>query len=125
MTCTPNQFHRPRFESSNFVAGNNNVPGPVTCDCQNNPANSNFPLHGPLPPGDYTIGPQKQGSSRRNLPPDSGNLMSGRSSFQIHGCGNPSTCSEGCISSTTNKTRDRLNELLHLEEGSNRLHVTY
>jgi RHS repeat-associated protein len=125
MNCTPSFPGDPSFSSSNYVTGNNNIPGPAPCNCQNNPSASPFPFHGPLPIGDYTIGRQRAGSSRRSLAPDSATAALGRDSFQLHGCSDPSRCSDGCVAATTNKTRDTLNNLLHREEGANRLHVVF
>ncbi|MBI5196646.1 MAG: DUF2778 domain-containing protein [Nitrospirae bacterium] len=123
MTCTPtNTAVGAPFNSGNYVSGNNTgLSGPLTA--QNNPAFSGVPFQGPIPPGNYTIGPQRPNSSRRNLIPDPTNNMQDRNNFQIHGCGNPNTCSQGCIAATTNVTRDRLNSLLSQEEGNNILHV--
>ncbi len=123
MTCTPsNSSVGAPFDSNNYVSGNNTgLLGPLTA--QNNPDFSGVPFQGPIPPGDYTIGPQRPNSSRRDLIPDPNNNMQGRDSFQIHGCGNSATCSQGCIAATTNNTRDRLNNLLSQEEGNNTLHV--
>ena len=124
MSCTPNvPIHAP-FDSSNYVSGNNNGLGPVIPNnTQNNPDLANVPFFGPIPPGDYTIGPQRPNSSRRDLTPDILNNMFGRDVFQTHGCGNPATCSEGCPAATTNQTRDRFNSLMNLEEGNNILRV--
>jgi hypothetical protein len=112
------------FDSSNYVSGNNNIPGPVSCPCQNNPDQTNVSFHGPLPLGDYSIGPQKPNSSRRDLQPINA-MMGSRDSMQIHGCGDRSKCSDGCIAATTNATRDQLNKLLNTENGSNTLHVVW
>src|SRR5437879_13245993 len=63
MSCTPNDPSHPTFRSNQFVAGNNESPN---CpDCQNNPARTNVPFHGPLPATEYSIGPQ-HGLSRRD-----------------------------------------------------------
>ncbi|MBI4689534.1 MAG: DUF2778 domain-containing protein [Nitrospirae bacterium] len=121
MTCTPNNSGNLTFNSSSFVSGNN--LSSLCCDCQDNPDRDYVPNHGPIPDGDYTIEAQKTNSSRRNLTPDPSNNMHGRSGFQIHGCSNRDTCSNGCIGATTNATRDELNRLLSLEEGNNTLHV--
>ena len=121
MTCTstdPTQ-QNPFFQSSNFVSGNNQDP----CgDCKNNPNRINVSNHGPIPVGDYTIGPQISGG-RRNLVPDPSNQMSNRFGFQTHGCSDPETCSIGCIAATTNQTRDQFNQNMSLEEGNNSLTV--
>ena len=123
MVCTPNAIPHAPLDSTNFVAGNNNVMGPLQCECQNNPEATGWPYHGPLPVGDYTIGPQRPGSSRRDLTRYILNEMFSRGYFQVHGCKDPSSCSEGCIAATTNATRDRFNLLMSLEEGNNILHV--
>jgi len=123
MICEPNRLFRPGFGSDQYVAGNNLLPEPESCNCQNNPAHTDEPFHGPPPIGGYTISRQLPKSLRRNLIPDASNIMFGRSAFQIHGCADPAKCSEGCIAATTNSTRDRLNELLRLEEDANHLTV--
>jgi RHS repeat-associated protein len=124
MICIPNHMTYPTFDSSDFVAGNNNAPGPLNCNCQNNQNQISYYNHGPIPIGDYTIGQQRSNSSRRDLIPSLTNIMYGRASFQIHGCGNPANCSRGCIAAINNVTRDRFNFLMSLEEGDNILHVT-
>ncbi len=123
MVCFPNILPHPLFESDNFVSGNNNILGPLKNNCQNNPEWTNVPFHGPIPVGDYTIMPQRVNSSRRDLEPSPLNFMCGRDSFQIHGCGDPASCSEGCIAATTNQARDSFNSLMSLEEGQNIMHV--
>jgi hypothetical protein len=126
MSCVPNIPVHPGFQSTDYVTGNNNSPGPVPCGCQNNPAATPFGFHGPLPLGDYTIGSQRPPpSSRRELTPEGNQAMFGRDRFQLHGCRDPSKCSDGCVAATSNATRDQLNQLLHLEEGRNHLHVTF
>jgi hypothetical protein len=122
MSCSSStNYVEAPFESDNYVSGNNQIPGPLKP--QNNPDLTGVPFHGPIPTGDYTIGPKRTNSSRRNLSPANGNNMHGRNAFQIHGCSNPATCSEGCIAATTNRTRDSLNDLLSREEGDNTLRV--
>gem|GEM_PF-3407798 len=122
MDCQPNDPGHPSFSSNDWVSGNNtsaNCP-----DCQNNPKRTGVSDHGPLPTGDYSVGPQHKGSSRRDLKPGNPGQMGGRFGMQVHGCGNPQTCSDGCIAATTNKVRDRFNLLMGLEEGRNTMHVT-
>ena len=123
LTCTPSVLVHPAFQSSNFVTGNNRLSGPTQFDLQNNPSATGVKFHGPLPQGDYTIGRQRPGSSRRDLTPDPRNDMQDRDSMQLHGCRDPSTCSDGCIAAKKNTTRDEINRDLHQEEGRNRLHV--
>lgn len=122
MSCTPDLPGDPSFSSNSYVSGNN---GESSCQtCQNNPAKTNVSFHGPIPIGDYTIGaPTTPGGFRRNLIPDPSNQMLNRNGFQLHGCPNPATCSEGCIGATTNAVRDLLNKDLSLEEGRNTLMV--
>lgn len=122
MSCTPNDLGHDSFSSNSFVSGNN---GLNSCqNCQNNPNSTNVKNHGPIPVGSYAIAaPRTLGGARRDLLPDPLNQMFGRDSFQLHGCSNPATCSEGCVASTTNSVRDLLNRLLSLEEGRNRLAV--
>jgi RHS repeat-associated protein len=121
MTCTPNNSGNPTFSSSDYVSGNNLDPD--CCDCQDNPNRDDVAFHGPIPDGDYTIEAQRTNSSRRDLTPAPTNEMHGRSGFQIHGCSNRNTCSQGCIAATTNTTRDEFNRLMSLEEGNNTLLV--
>ena len=122
MNCQPNFPGHPQFSSSNFVSGNNQSS--KCSDCQNNPKRTGVPNHGPLPTGDYSVGPQHKGSSRRDLSPLQGTRMAGRFGMQVHGCGNPQTCSDGCIAATKNKVRDQFNSFMGLEEGHNTMHVT-
>ena len=121
MTCIPRDQGHPQFASSNFVSGNNSPP---SCpNCQNNPNRVDQQNHGPIPPGRYGIGGQRQNSSRRNLTPDPANNMHGRDALQTHGCTNPATCSDGCVAAVDNATRDAYNAALALEEGRNTLTV--
>jgi RHS repeat-associated protein len=121
MTCTPNDPRNPAFSSSQYVAGNNLDPN--CTDCQNNPNRTGVRNRGPLPTGTYKIEQQRPSSSRRDLTPSPGNTMFGRFAFQVHGCRNPASCSEGCIAATTNQVRDEFNRLMSLEEGNNTLTV--
>jgi len=129
MVCNPteDEAHK-QFYSSDFVSGNNdpNV-GPCT-DCQNNSSRTDVSDQGPLPVGDYDVGPQYPGSARRPLDPLGTSIFgpiprTRRSGFQTHGCRNSATCSNGCVAATTNATRDSLNRTLATEEGHNMLHV--
>ncbi len=122
MNCAPDLPGDPSFSSNSYVSGNN---GESSCPkCQNNPDYTNVPFHGPIPAGIYTIGPPTTpGGYRRNLTPNLNNRMFTRNSFQLHGCPNPATCSEGCIGATSNAVRDLLNADLSLEEGQNTLTV--
>jgi len=119
MICIPNDAGHPRFNSSNFVSGNNEILEGV----KNNPNYTHVPFHGPIPVGKYKIGSQRRNSSRRDLVPFPANNMFGRNNFQIHGCGNPNTCSEGCVAATRISTRNTFNRLMSLEEGRNTLRV--
>ena len=123
MNCTPTFPWNPPFSSPNYVSGNND-PSKGSCnDCQNNPARTNVSWQGPIPTGTYSIGPLRfllSVAGRRNLTPSQPN---GRSDLEIHGCANPSRCSEGCIGATTNRDRNLLNYDLGLEEGFNTLTV--
>jgi hypothetical protein len=128
MSCTPDLPGDPNFSSNHYVSGNNGGSGGSGgsgCQkCQNNPDKANVPFHGPIPVGLYTIGmPTTPGGYRRRLSPLPLNQMFGRSSFELHGCPNPATCSEGCIGATTNAVRNQLNKDLGLEEGLNTLTV--
>lgn len=69
----------------------------------NNPAMQDIPRVGPIPVGDYTIGPAFHhpwlGPNTMHLTPAAGNNMHNRSDFDLHG-DNPAmdhTASEGCI----------------------------
>jgi RHS repeat-associated protein len=115
MKCTPNNMDNPTYSSDTFVSGNNGG--------KNNPDATDIPFVGPIPVGDYEVGPQNPGTTRRNLTPLDGTDTQGRDGFQTHGCGNPDTCSEGCIAATTNTNRQLLNYLFGLEEGNNVIHV--
>lgn len=71
---------------------------------KNNPDAQNIPNIGPLPRGNYTIGPAyhhpKLGRVTMNLIPDPDNNMEGRADFRIHGAAAPpdtETSSHGCI----------------------------
>jgi RHS repeat-associated protein len=121
MRCVPNDKQNPIFDSSSYVSGRNDAPCPDSC--QNNPHRERVSNRGPIPAGGYTIEPQLPNSSRRKLIPFPTNTMHGRSGFQTHGCGDSSTCSEGCIAATANEVRDRFNDLMALEEGQNTLVV--
>ncbi|AZZ36484.1 hypothetical protein CIK05_06665 [Bdellovibrio sp. qaytius] len=115
MNCTADTAGNPGFSSSNFVSGNGAN--------QNNPNATNVRNSGPIPAGSFNVGGQASNSSRRNLTPQTGTDLGGRNSFQIHGCSNPATCSDGCIAATTNATRDELNRIFGLEEGHNTITV--
>ncbi len=75
--------------------------GAVEGDGKNNPAMQAVHDVGPLPCGDYTIGPAythpKLGPVTMNLTPDSTNEMFGRTVFRIHGDNPEHDASEGCI----------------------------
>jgi hypothetical protein len=121
MTCESQDPTHPRFNSNEFVSGHNDSS---TCaDCQNNPDRTGRSYHdiGPLPATDYLVGPDK-GFGRRDLKPVDPS-QHGRYGMQLHGCYVPATCSNGCIAAIPNSVRDRLNQLLHLEEGHNWLKV--
>jgi hypothetical protein len=70
---------------------------------KNNPAAQSFPNMGPIPVGQYEIGPPydnlKTGPYTMNLTPNQFNMMYGRSEFRIHGDSltDPGNASEGCI----------------------------
>jgi RHS repeat-associated protein len=119
MYCAPDVPEDPGFYSQNYVSGNNQSS---SCpDCQNNPDRTNVSDHGPIPVGNYRIGPiTKPGGSRRRLTPDTPN---GRTNLELHGCRYPEKCSEGCIGATSTPDRNLLNEDLSLEEGNNWLTV--
>lgn len=72
-------------------------------DGKNNPAMQQAQIKGPLPCGDYTIGPAYHhphlGPVCMDLTPDPSNLMFGRSLFRLHAdsVDHPGEASEGCI----------------------------
>jgi hypothetical protein len=86
-------------------AGNNSNPlNPNGIKGKNNPAMCGVRCIGPLPTGDYTIGPWqaqhgKLGPMVAELIPDASNDMHGRSGFFIHGAASGALHgqeSEGC-----------------------------
>jgi RHS repeat-associated protein len=113
LVCTPNDPSNPSFDSDDYVAGQNS---PTCPDCQNNPSRVNVPDFGPIPPRPYKIGDRlTPGGHRRRLTPNPSN---GRWGFQTHGCGNPNTCSNGCVAATDNNTRDLFDDLMDLEDNN-------
>lgn len=72
-----------------------------TGDGRNNPEMQHVIDVGPIPCGDYTIGPAythpKLGFVTMNLTPDPKNEMFGRADFRIHGDSVDHDASEGCI----------------------------
>lgn len=112
--CSPTDPAHPSFGPHSYVSGNN--LSPACRDCQNNPNRVTVSDHGPIPPGVYRIGRsfRRPGAthSRRRLTPDPGR----RFAFQMHWCGDPNTCSNGCIGGGS---FDELDRLLSLEEGDN------
>jgi|SRR5277367_3202942 len=70
---------------------------------KNNPSLEHLPNVGPIPEGQYSIGPASDtdthGPCVMRLTPDPKNEMFGRDGFLIHGDSieNPGTASEGCI----------------------------
>lgn len=72
-------------------------------DGLNNSSVANVPRVGPIPPGQYTIGPAyhdpEKGPCVMRLTPDPSNEMFGRSGFLCHGDNVAAnhTASEGCI----------------------------
>lgn len=118
MSCKANNPENPDFESDEAVSGQNTPDCP---DCQNNPDRSGVQDAGPIPEGDYSIGAQREGSSRRDLAPLPGTSTDPRFGFQTHGCSNAATCSEGCIGFTSNSARDGFNNAMSREEGDNTL----
>jgi hypothetical protein len=121
MDCTPSDPSHPSFHSDNWVSGNNApVPGHGTCaDCRDNPARTDVPYHGTIPPGGYGVGGRTTpGGGRRPLTPQPGTSTGGRGPFQTHGCPDNTNCSEGCPAATTNEDRDRFNELMDLEQNN-------
>jgi RHS repeat-associated protein len=121
MSCTPNDPSHPAFRNARFVSGNNESS---SCpDRRDNPKRTGVQDHGPLPMADYSIGPALDALGRRDLTPIDPTQMGRRYGMQLHGCSKPESCSNGCIAAIPNKVRDRLNQLLHLEEGHNTLKV--
>jgi RHS repeat-associated protein len=95
LTCTANGNQTINY---NGYAGRD-VPGGV--QGRNNPTAQNVSNVGPIPAGNYTIGPSFQhrraGVATRRLTPDANNNMQGRSGFLIHGNNAENDASEGCI----------------------------
>ena len=120
MSCTANNPSNPDFSTDNAVSGQNTPDCP---DCRDNPDRTNVPFAGPTPTGDYSIGAQRENSSRRPLTPLPGTDTFGRDRLQTHGCGDENTCSTGCIGFTTNPDRDAFNDAMSREEGDNTLTV--
>jgi hypothetical protein len=86
--------------------------GAVDGDGKNNPDMQAVHDIGPIPCGDYTIGPAhthpKLGFVTMNLTPDPTNEMFGRADFRIHGDTPEHDASEGCIVQGRS-VRDRVN----------------
>jgi RHS repeat-associated protein len=124
MACFASDPRDSDFVSNDAVSGRNNSQ---CSDCQDNPTQTGVRYNGPLPMGDYIIGPQIPGTNRRSLAPQFDMTATNRSGgFQTHGCANRATCSEGCVAFTTNSLRDQFNNLMNREgsEGlTNRLYV--
>lgn len=72
-------------------------------EAKNDPSRQNEKWTGPIPRGEYLIGPPRttptHGPYVLTLTPDAGNEMFGRSGFLIHGDSIrlPGTASEGCV----------------------------
>ena len=70
-------------------------------DGRNNPDMQNVANTGPVPRGNYTIGPSIRhntaGPATHRLTPDAGNNMENRAGFLIHGDNATNDASEGCI----------------------------
>lgn len=70
---------------------------------RNNPASQAIAGHGPIPRGDYTVGPQVDsavtGHNISHLTPLAGTDTHGRSSFEMHGDSraHPGQASDGCV----------------------------
>lgn len=119
MICRPNNPMHPLFQSNDFVSGNYIPP---RRDMRNNPEFDDVRYHGPIPMGEYTIGPQRPNSTRRNLIPSPANDMHDRNRFQTHLCPKSDSCSAGCVAASA-ETIDTFNRLMSAEEGDNILHV--
>lgn len=80
-----------------------NIPPNFDPKAKNNPEREKEHNFGPLPCGDYKIGPAEDnpvlGRMAMALTPDPANVMYGRSGFFIHGDSliHPGEASEGCI----------------------------
>jgi uncharacterized protein RhaS with RHS repeats len=127
MSCSPNDIKNPSFNSDSYVSGNNSTASYPDKKCQNNSAAQGVSNSGPIPEGTYSIGPQGTPLSKnaRRLTPINVPNIGKRGNFDIHGCIDPATCSNGCISATgapNDPTRDDLNKLLNLEP-TNKLKV--
>jgi RHS repeat-associated protein len=132
MVCEPQDSRHPWFQSYNLTSGQN---GPEEIDaskgksysrcddCQDNPRRTNRAGRGPIPEGDYTIGPQGANPRRPSWRPILPHPYP-RTDFYTHLCDNRSTCSEGCIAFTSFADFTRFNQLLDLEP-NNTLTVRY
>ena len=101
------------------------VSGTTASGCQNNPSQEcqNTYNAGPIPEGDYVVGP---GYSTGGYPRHNLSLVPGESlppnrtgGFEFHGCGDPGTCSIGCMAAhPDNPTLFLFDLLFDLEPGS-------
>lgn len=68
---------------------------------RNNPATVDVVAHGPIPPGEYNIGPAhaspNTGPMTMDLDPLPGTNVFGRSLFRIHGDNKNHDASHGCV----------------------------
>ncbi len=131
MVCWQSQEHPDHrewahYESDDFYSGNNDDPNHP--DAMNNPDETDVANIGPIPPGEYIIGPIEDWHSpnkhpwRPLIPVDPSNFPVDRdpNSFFLHGPG----LSEGCIACGSNDTRDTfIEDMLSSEEGNNSLTV--
>lgn len=114
LICIPDNPDDPGFSSNNYVSGNNGGG----LGCQNDPACVNVNGHGPLPEGDYSVGPRTTPSGGRRVLTPLFPMLPSRDDgvpFETHGCTNPATCSTGCIAATANATRDEFNNDMDME----------
>jgi len=105
LTCQSDLPNGPNYGSSNVVSGN----GPFADD----PSNVPITNLGPLPPGNYIISPGKPGTFPNfALSPVGHSGGYGRGGFEIHGCANTATCSQGCVGVYGNANLHGLSDLL-------------
>jgi RHS repeat-associated protein len=123
MLCVPDFPFDPWGISNNFVSGTRGS------GCQNNPSGKcqNTFKEGPIPEGDYDVGPvyYTGGYPRHNLTVVPGEQLppNRTGGFEFHGCGDPDTCSTGCIAAyPDNPTLFFFDSLFDLEPGST-IHV--
>lgn len=100
MTWTYSQASGQLFRNAVFVGSGYSGAGLTAATGRNNPAMQNVPNQGPIPTGQYQIGPAynhpHKGPTCMNLTPVGHNAL-GRNGFMIHGNNVQNNASQGCI----------------------------